>query len=73
MQYWTDSFGTWHIHAQGLPDDGAKVMAAIRAFADEAFKAARAQGLQHAVGTIYSRDRRLRRFDGIRAHDRITD
>jgi uncharacterized protein len=28
---------------------------------------------QHGVGTIYSRDRGFRRFDGIRAHDPITD
>ncbi|MGH9107085.1 MAG: HNH endonuclease signature motif containing protein [Acidimicrobiales bacterium] len=44
LRHWTDPSGTWHLAAQGLPDDGAKVMAAIGPLADKAFEEARRQG-----------------------------
>jgi len=48
LRDWSDPFGTWHLAAQGLPEDGARVMAAIGALADEAFEAARHQGRREA-------------------------
>ena len=44
LRQWTDAFGRWHCVGQGLPEDGAKIMAAIRPFAEQAFDAARKQG-----------------------------
>lgn len=44
LRSYTDGTGTWHLHAQGLPEDGAKVMAAVGALADKAFEVARKEG-----------------------------
>jgi len=44
LRQWADASGTWHLHAAGLPEDGARVVAAIGPFADKAFEAARKQG-----------------------------
>jgi hypothetical protein len=44
LRSYTDAFGTWQLHAHGLPEDGARVMAAVQAFADKAFEAARQEG-----------------------------
>jgi hypothetical protein len=44
LRQWSDQSGTWHLHASGLPDDGARIMAALGPFADKAFRAAREQG-----------------------------
>lgn len=44
LRSYTDSSGTWHLHAQGLPEDGATVMAAIEPIADRLFDKARRQG-----------------------------
>jgi hypothetical protein len=30
LRSFTDPFGTWHLHARGLPEDGAKIMAALQ-------------------------------------------
>jgi hypothetical protein len=44
LRSYTDASGTWHLHAQGRPEDGAKVMAAVNQKATAAFEAARRQG-----------------------------
>jgi hypothetical protein len=44
LRSWADEAGVWHLHAQGLAEHGAKVMAAIGCFADEAFATARKDG-----------------------------
>jgi len=44
VRSWTDEAGTWHLHAQGLPEQGAKIMAAIGQFVDQAFDQARKDG-----------------------------
>ncbi|MGC8628029.1 MAG: HNH endonuclease signature motif containing protein [Acidimicrobiales bacterium] len=44
LRSWCDAFGTWHLQAHGLPEDGAKVMAAVQRFADACFEQARRQG-----------------------------
>jgi len=41
LRSYTDAAGTWHLHAQGLPEDGAKVMAALQPLAEELFEEAR--------------------------------
>jgi hypothetical protein len=44
LRQFTDPLGTWHLHAHGTPEDGAKIMAAITSSADKAFSAARKEG-----------------------------
>jgi len=44
LRSYTDPSGTWHLHAQGLPEDGAKVMAALQPKAGRLFDEARCQG-----------------------------
>jgi hypothetical protein len=44
LRSYTDASGAWAMHAKGLPEDGAKVMAAISALADKAFELARKDG-----------------------------
>jgi hypothetical protein len=44
LRQWRGLDGAWHLYATGAPADGAKVMAAINAFADRAFKQARQEG-----------------------------
>ncbi len=44
LRQWSDTGGTWHLKAQGLPEDGAKVMAALQALADQCFEEARREG-----------------------------
>jgi uncharacterized protein DUF222 len=41
---WTDGEGGWNLSARGTPEDGAKIMAALRTVADGLFKAARGEG-----------------------------
>jgi hypothetical protein len=48
LREWTDPFGTWQLHARGLPEDGARVMAALAPLADEAFAQARKEGCREA-------------------------
>ena len=48
LRHWTDPSGTWHLAAQGLPEDGARVMASLAPFADAAFKSARREGRREA-------------------------
>ena len=48
LREWTDPFGTWQLHARGLPEDGARVMAALAPLADGAFEAARKQDRREA-------------------------
>jgi hypothetical protein len=48
LRAWTDPFGTWQLHAQGRPEDGAKVMAALNELADQAFDQARKEGRREA-------------------------
>ena len=43
LRSYTDCSGTWHLHAQGLPEDGATVMSAIEPIADRLFDEARRQ------------------------------
>ncbi len=44
VRWYTDPFGTFHIHAEGTVEDGALLVAALRPLADRAFRAARKQG-----------------------------
>ncbi|HET9060712.1 MAG TPA: hypothetical protein VFN61_12390 [Acidimicrobiales bacterium] len=44
LRSWTTPDGTWHLHAQGLPEDGAKVMAAVNRHAGSIFDQARSDG-----------------------------
>jgi len=44
LRSYTDSFGLWHLHAQGLPEQGAKIMAALQPTTDRLFGQARRQG-----------------------------
>ncbi len=48
LRAWTDPFGVWQLHAQGVPEDGAKVMAALEELADQAFAQARTEGRREA-------------------------
>jgi hypothetical protein len=48
LREWTDPSGTWQLHARGLPEDGARVMAALAPLADRAFEAARKQDRREA-------------------------
>ena len=48
LREWTDPYGTWQLHARGLPEDGARVMAALAPLAERAFEAARQQGRREA-------------------------
>ena len=48
LRHWTDPSGTWHLAAQGLPEDGARVMASLAPFAGAAFKSARREGRREA-------------------------
>lgn len=59
LRSWTNSDGTWHMHAEGLPEDGARVMAAIRREVDTIFRDARAHG-RHEKAEAYA-------FDGLAA------
>jgi hypothetical protein len=36
LREWTDPYGTWQLHARGLPEDGAQVMAALGPLAEQA-------------------------------------
>ena len=51
LREWTDPYGTWQLHARGLPEDGARVMAALAPLADAAFEAARKEGRREAPET----------------------
>ena len=44
LRQWTDSEGAWNLRARGLPEDGAKIMAAIKPLSDAAFESARKEG-----------------------------
>ncbi len=44
LRSWSDAEGTWHLHASGPPEQGAKVMAAVQRLADACFEEARSQG-----------------------------
>ena len=57
LREWADQCGTWHLHAEGPPEDGARLMAALRPFADRAFGAARKEG-RHERAEAYA-------FDGL--------
>ncbi|HWC37065.1 MAG TPA: DUF222 domain-containing protein, partial [Acidimicrobiales bacterium] len=44
LRAWTDTDGVWHLRADGNPEDGAQVMAALSPITDELFHAARREG-----------------------------
>jgi hypothetical protein len=48
LRQFTDGTGTWQMHAKGTPEDGAKIMAAVRPFAEAAFEQARKQARREA-------------------------
>src|SRR5438477_4664903 len=48
LRAWTDTEGVWHMRAQGNPEDGAQVMAALAPITDRAFHAARRAGRREA-------------------------
>ncbi len=55
LREWTDPFGTWQLVARGLPEDGARVMAALGPRADRAFAAARKED-KHEAPEAYGFD-----------------
>jgi hypothetical protein len=57
LRHWTGPDGTWNLRANGTPEDGAVVMAAINALGDKAFEAARKQD-RHEEPAAYA-------FDGL--------
>ncbi|GEM_PF-1245743 len=57
LRTYTSPGGTWHLHAQGLPEDGARIMARVQRLADEAFDEARKAG-RHERPEAYA-------FDGL--------
>jgi hypothetical protein len=44
LRSYTDAGGVWHMHAQGRPEDGAKIIAAVNQLSTAAFQAARTAG-----------------------------
>lgn len=44
LRCYTDAGGAWHLHAQGRPEEGARVMMAINRLASVAFDQARREG-----------------------------
>ncbi len=72
LRDWTDAYGTWQLHAQGLPEDGARIMAAIRALAEEAFEAARKEDRREPA-EAYAYDGLVALADGARAKVGGTD
>jgi Domain of unknown function (DUF222) len=44
VRTWTDAEGAWQLSARGTVDDGARIMAALKAETDTVFKEARAAG-----------------------------
>ena len=42
LRAWTDPGGTWHLHANGTPSDGARIMARLDAETEAVFAGARA-------------------------------
>ena len=44
LRQWSDAGGTWHLKAQGLPEDGARVMSALQRLSDRCFEEARQEG-----------------------------
>lgn len=44
LRSYTDASGIWHLHAQGSPEDGAKVMATLQPISDRLFDEARREG-----------------------------
>ncbi len=44
LRWYSDAFGTFHLHASGTLEDGAKVVAALRPLTDQAFASARKEG-----------------------------
>ncbi|HTV11105.1 MAG TPA: HNH endonuclease signature motif containing protein [Acidimicrobiales bacterium] len=52
---WTDAYGTWHMGVDGLPDEGAEVMAALQPYIDEIFDQARNEG-RHERREAYAYD-----------------
>lgn len=57
LRAWTDPEGVWHLTAEGNPEDGARIMAAVRSRADARFVAARRAG-RHEAPEAYA-------FDGL--------
>jgi hypothetical protein len=46
LRHYTDTSGTWHLHAHGTPEQGAQVLAALAPFTEKAFQSGRKQGQQ---------------------------
>jgi len=44
LREWADAYGAWHMAVDGLPEEGAVVMAALQPYIDEAFDQARREG-----------------------------
>jgi hypothetical protein len=44
LRWYTDALGAFHLHAEGTVEEGAVVVAALKALADRAFRAARKDG-----------------------------
>jgi hypothetical protein len=63
LRHWTGPDGTWNLRANGTPEDGAVVMAAINALGDRAFEEARKQD-RHEEPAAYA-------FDGLVALARV--
>jgi hypothetical protein len=57
VRAWTDPGGTWHLHANGTPTDGARIMARLNTETEAVFKEARAANARDSVDAY--------RFDGL--------
>jgi hypothetical protein len=49
VRAWTDPGGTWHLHANGTPTDGARIMARLNTETEQVFKEARAANAREPV------------------------
>jgi hypothetical protein len=49
VRTWTDSGGTWHLHANGTPSDGARILARLDSETEAVFAGARTAGAREPV------------------------
>ncbi|HEY8218101.1 MAG TPA: HNH endonuclease signature motif containing protein, partial [Acidimicrobiia bacterium] len=49
VRTWTDPGGTWHLHANGTPSEGARILARLNAETEAVFAEARTAGVRDAV------------------------
>jgi len=49
LRSWTDAGGAWHLHANGTPTDGARIMAKLNAETETVFREARRAGVREST------------------------